>query len=67
MENCIKISIVIFLVSLVTIIVLLLNSKESYKNIESIYNKIKISPNLENTIETYKIQIKMIKQNIIKT
>ena len=39
MENCIKISFVIFLVSLVTIIVLLLSSKESYKNIESIYNK----------------------------
>ena len=58
MENCIKISIVIFMLSLVTIIVLLLSSKESYKNIESIYNKIKISPNLENTIETYKIKIK---------
>ena len=63
MENCIKISSVIFLISLVTIIVLLLSSKESYKNIESIYNKIKISPNLENTIETYKIQIKNDKTN----
>lgn len=66
MENCIKISIVIFLVSLVTIIVLLLSSKESYKNIESIYNKIKISPNLENTIETYKIQIKNDKTKYYK-
>ena len=62
MDKYIKISILIFIISLITVVSFILTSKEKYKNIELLYNKIK----LENTIESYKIDIKNDKTKYYK-
>ena len=62
MDKCIKISIGIFILSLIIVIILVFTVKEKYKNIELFYKRIKP----ENTIENYKIDIKNDKTKYYK-
>lgn len=62
MDKYIKISTLIFAMSLIAVVTIMLTYKEKYKNIEQFYNNIK----LENTLEHYKIEIKNDKTKYYK-
>ena len=62
MDKYIKISTLIFAMSLIAVVTIILTYKEKYKNIEQFYNNIK----LENTFENYKIEIKNDKTKYYK-